>query len=43
MKKLLLIVIAVVGAVVAKKKLDEGKVGEAQWHQATDPVRPASS
>jgi hypothetical protein len=43
MKKLVLIVIAVAGAVVAKKKLDEGKAGEAQWHQATDPVRPASS
>ena len=43
MKKLVLIVIAVVGAAVAKKKLDEGKAGEAQWHQATDPVRPASS
>lgn len=43
MKKLVLIVIAVVGALVAKKKLDEGKAGEAQWHQATDPVRPTSS
>jgi len=43
MKKLVLIVIAVAGAVFAKKKLDEGKAGEALWHQATDPVRPASS
>lgn len=43
MKKLVLIAIAAAGAVVAKKKLDEGKAGEAQWHQATDPVRPASS
>lgn len=42
MKKLVLLVAAAVGAVVAKKKLDEGKAGEAQWHQATDPVRPAS-
>ena len=43
MKKLVLIAIAAAGAVVEKKKLDEGKAGEAQWHQATDPVRPASS
>jgi len=43
MKKLVLIAIAAAGAVITKKKLDEGKAGEAQWHQATDPVRPASS
>jgi len=43
MKKLILIVIAAAGAIVFKKKLDEGKAGETQWHQATDPVRPASS
>lgn len=38
MKKLLLIALAAAGAVVAKKKLDEGKHEQALWAEATDTV-----
>ena len=39
MKKLLLLAAAVAGAVVAKKKLDEGKAEQALWAEATDAVK----
>ncbi|HET7352262.1 MAG TPA: DLW-39 family protein [Marmoricola sp.] len=38
MKKILLIAIAAAGALLAKKKLDEGKEEQALWQQATDNV-----
>ena len=38
MKKLLLVALAAAGAVVAKRKLDEGKKEQALWAEATDPV-----
>jgi hypothetical protein len=38
MKKILLLIAAVGGAVVAKRKLDEGKKEQALWAEATDPV-----
>ena len=38
-KKLLLIALAAAGAVVAKKKLDEGKAEQALWAEATDAVK----
>ena len=38
MKKLLLVVLAAVGAVIAKKKIDEGKKEQALWAEATDGV-----
>ena len=38
MKKLLLLALAAAGAVVAKKKMDEGKNEQALWAEATDPV-----
>ena len=41
MKKLLLILLAVVGGVFAKKKLDQGKQEQALWQQATDNVDKA--
>ena len=41
MKKILFIAIAAVGAVLAKKKLDEGKQEQALWQQATDNVEKA--
>jgi hypothetical protein len=41
MKKLLLVAIAAVGALVAKKKMDEGKHEQALWAEATDPVEKA--
>ena len=36
MKKLLLVALAAVGAVVAKRKMDEGKNEQALWAEATD-------
>ena len=39
MKKLLLIALAAVGVVYAKKKLDEGKAEQALWAEATDSVK----
>ena len=41
MKKLLLVALAAVGAVVAKKKMDEGKNEQALWAEATDTVDKA--
>ena len=41
MKKILLIAIAAAGALLAKKKLDEGKQEQALWQQATDNVDKA--
>ncbi len=38
MKKLLLVLLAVIGAAVAKKKMDAGKNEQALWAEATDPV-----
>jgi len=41
MKKLLLVALAAAGAVVAKKKMDEGKNEQALWAEATDTVDKA--
>ena len=41
MKKLLLVALAAVGAVVAKRKMDEGKNEQALWAEATDTVHKA--
>ena len=41
MKKLLLIALAAAGALVAKKKMDEGKNEQALWAEATDNVDKA--
>jgi hypothetical protein len=38
MKKILLVLLAVGGAVFAKKKLDAGKHEQALWAEATDSV-----
>jgi hypothetical protein len=38
MKKLLLVLLAAAGAVVAKRKLDQNKADQELWAQATDPV-----
>ena len=38
MKKIILIALIVAGAIVAKKKLDEGKREQALWAEATDKV-----
>jgi hypothetical protein len=40
-KKLILIALAVGGAVLAKKRLDKSNAERAQWAEATDPVSPA--
>ncbi len=41
MKKVLLIVLGAVGAVLAKKKLDESRTERALWAESTDPVNRA--
>ena len=41
MKKLLLVVLAVLGGAFVKKKLDAGKNEHDLWKQATDPVDKA--
>ena len=41
MKKVLFLALAAGGAVLAKRKLDEGKHEQALWREATDPVRKA--
>lgn len=41
MKKILLVALAAAGAVVAKKKMDQGKQEQALWQQATDTVDKA--
>ena len=38
MKKLVLLAIAAAGAVLAKRKIDEGKADQALWAEATDAV-----
>lgn len=38
MKKILLLALAAAGALVAKKKWDEGKAEQAVWANATDSV-----
>ncbi|HEY0950312.1 MULTISPECIES: DLW-39 family protein [unclassified Nocardioides] len=38
MKKILFLLLAVGGAVFAKRKLDESKQEQALWAEATDPV-----
>jgi hypothetical protein len=38
-KKLLVIAAAAAGALVAKKKIDEGKAEQALWAEATDAVK----
>ena len=38
MKKLVLILLAAAGAVIAKKKIDEGRHEQALWAEATDHV-----
>ncbi len=39
MKKLVLLALAAAGAVVARKKLADGKAEQALWAEATDAVR----
>ena len=39
MKKVLLLALAAVGAVVAKRKYDDAQAEQALWAEATDPVR----
>ena len=41
MKKILLLAVATAGAVLAKKKIDQGKQEQALWREATDPVAKA--
>ncbi len=41
MKKFLFVVVAVVGGVFVKKKIDAGRNEQALWQQATDPVEKA--
>lgn len=41
MKKILFLLLLVGGAVLAKRKLDEGKKEQALWAEATDPVARA--
>ena len=41
MKKILLVLLAVGGAVIAKRKLDESKREQALWAEATDSVKKA--
>ncbi|WP_300388832.1 DLW-39 family protein [uncultured Nocardioides sp.] len=38
MKKIVLILLAVGGVLVAKRKLEESKAEQALWAEATDPV-----
>ena len=41
MKKILLVLLAAVGAVFAKKKMDESRNEQALWAEATDNVDKA--
>ena len=41
MKKILVLALLAGAAVVAKRKLDEGKKEQALWAEATDPVERA--
>ncbi|GAA2141196.1 hypothetical protein GCM10009844_11500 [Nocardioides koreensis] len=38
MKKLVLVLLAAAGVVIAKKKIDEGRSEQALWAEATDNV-----
>ena len=38
MKKILLVALAAVGAVLARKKLSQGRAEQALWAEATDSV-----
>ncbi|MCW2815058.1 MAG: hypothetical protein JWN84_2513 [Nocardioides sp.] len=38
MKKILLLAVAAAGAVVARKKISEGRTEQALWAEATDAV-----
>ena len=38
MKKMLLIALAAVGVLIAKRKLDEGQREQALWAEATDHI-----
>jgi len=38
-KTVLLVLAAAVGAVIAKKKIDEGRAEQALWAEATDSVK----
>ncbi|MEP9384209.1 DLW-39 family protein [Nocardioides sp. KR10-350] len=38
MKKIVLVLLAAAGAVLAKKKLDQSKAEQALWAEATDTV-----
>lgn len=38
MKKIVMVLLAVGGALVARRKLEESKAEQALWAQATDPV-----
>jgi len=42
MKKVLLVLAAAVGALIARKKLEESRAEQELWAQATDNVDPAS-
>lgn len=39
MKKIVLVLLTIGGALVAKRKLEESKAEQALWAEATDPVR----
>ena len=39
MKKILLLALAAAGAVVARKKISEGRTEQALWAEATDAVK----
>lgn len=41
MKKIVLLALAAVGAVVAKKKMDDTRHEQDLWREATDPVQKA--
>jgi hypothetical protein len=41
MKKLLLVLVAALGAAMAKKKMDESRNEQALWAEATDNVEKA--
>ena len=43
MKKLILVALAAIAGVVAKKKMAASEHEQALWHEATDPVRPKPS
>ncbi len=38
MKKLVLVALAAAGALIAKRRFDDGQAEQALWAEATDPV-----